>query len=437
MTRTAWLLGWPLRPWALPASAVVAAVLSWVVTLRLLSAPYQLWATTSSVWHEALWTTAPVSAGVAALCATLLVQRGSVVYQSTRVRVGLPALTRAALACSGWAVLGHLVGVAPLTMATFSTATTGGPRVQDLALGVVGMGALTVLGFGIGAVARHWAVAPVVTAALGGILALPHGADFRPVALLMPVQQWPASPRFVLTPWTTLFTLTFLILLACWALAVAGSRSGRPHDGRARWLTVAVLALVVVAFVWRPEFYRVDAPVPSVCEDREGVRVCVHEAYSHSMSEVSETVASLQRSGTAPMLTQVTGRAVAEHPEPQEGEAFVRIDVVPERDNFVTQGIEDQVALQITEQLFEAPCSRGGASVVSYDVLRALQIAVLEGSGRTELSARLGSPGDADALRLLTAPDSVEAVVSTYPAEIAACRLQVSDIEAVTGTPAP
>lgn len=437
MTRTAWLLGWPLRPWVLPASAVVAAVLSWVVTLRLLSAPYQLWATTSSVWHEALWTTAPVSAGMAALCATLLVQRGSAVFQSTRVRVGLPALTRAALACSGWAVLGHLVGVAPLTIATVSTATTGGPRVQDLALAVVGMGALTVLGFGIGVVARHWAVAPVVAAALFGILALPHGSDFRPVALLMPVQQWPASPRFVLTPWTTLFTLTFLILLACWALAVAASRSGRPRDGGARWLTVAVVVLVVAAFGWRPEFYRVDEPVPSICDQAAGARVCLHTAYSHSLPEVSETVRALQESGTSPVLTRVTDTAVADHLEPATGEALIAIDPVPERPNFVTQGIADQVALAVTEQLFEEPCSRVGASVVSYDVLRALQVAVLERSGRTGLSARLGSPGDAEALRLLTAPGSVEAVVSTYPAEIAACRLQVSDIEAVTGTPAP
>lgn len=434
--------GWPLGRWVFPSVGALVALTTWLATRALLSAPYQVWATSSGAWHETLWPSGAGLVAIAALLAVLITQRGSAITLPLRARVSPVAVAAHGVSLAGWAVLGHMLGMIPLMVATATTATAGSLRIADVLIGLGGIVQLTTVGFAVGAAVRHWLVVPAAGLVTLEVMGLANAAAWRPLALLQPVQQWQATPRFVPSVWTTLFTVTMCVVATLAGIVLAGYFLNRDSVGRGvvyGWVA-APLVLTVLAFGWRPEFYRVADQLPAVCGQANGARVCLHQAYAKSFDDVLATTAALQQAGTAPLLTSVLdihlanyhydSNQVASDRSSPPGEVLVWIDVVPPPPDTFAPPVPAAAADQITETLFLEGCFKPGIPNRYYDIQQALRLQVLRNAGFEGLAAQLDPAYDEAAVKAVAdlSPDQVADVIAQHAQQIRQCRLEITDL---------
>lgn len=280
----------PAPLWWGPVLALVVALSTAAPTLDMMQQPYVTWDEASSAWHESLWVAGSLVAGLAALFGALVVGRGSSLHPA-RVRTGLHQLTVPLLGMWAWATVGLVAGMTPLTWRAWSSATWGGLDGRDVLLAGCGLLLLVSTGLVVGVVVDHWLAGPLAVAIAYVVAALPVVGALRPVALLQAVQQWPASPRFVLSTPTTVFTLNAVLLGSVVALAAAAWALRRDR-GSVR-LAVASAAgwalLVATAFVWRPDFYTPRLEARLSC-DRAPTAVCLHPSHEGSRGTARQLV---------------------------------------------------------------------------------------------------------------------------------------------------
>lgn len=425
-------LGWPLGRWVFPAAAVLTAVGTWAATLPLLSLPYQVWASTSAAWHESLWLVGAGILAVSALIGTALFTRGNPATLPMRPRVSVVAVAAHVVPLASWVTLGHLVGLAPLTIEAVRTATSGHLLLADALLGTVGPALLTAVGFTLGVLVRHWLVAPA-SAVLGLVLlGLPGYSGTRPVQLLQPVQQQQSAPRFVLSLPTTAFTVVAIAVTTTAAVLLAGyvlNRSSARPVLVAAWVCVPVV-LAVVAFAWRPDTYRVAGGLPAVCDDADGAQICLHEAYSGSEDDVVEAVSAVRRAGAAPLLDHVTDVNLTGTGTPAVGTASISVNLGPFGPRDALQSTSETIADQVSEAAFLGSCLEPGVPISSYDRQSALRYQVLHVAGYDNLVDSFGGSNDSTATEALSGMDAdqLTRLVTNNVAAIRDCRVTQAEL---------
>lgn len=430
MTRLPLLFGWPGPRWLFPASGALMATGSWLATRDVAGSEYVTRSAVSTSWHESLWITGSLVAGAAAALGAMLFPRASPVTAVLRPRVGAGLYLVHGLALALWICLGHAVGLMPIHLAAIRQAGSGMLAPQDVAAGLAGLCALTVLGFGVGAAVRHWVIAPAVAIGTFAVMGLPNEPLFMPIGLLLPMRQWtPSSPRFELNPPTAVFAIIAAIgicLLAAALASWAGSRGSVRRQGRPLlvWLA-AVVTLTAIAFAWRPDLTVVDQPVPGVCRQVDATAVCLHAANQPAMARTIDVVTRLRAAGLAPVLRQVTDIALSDHDTPRAGEALIRLDPSPKDRRFVAATISEQVALQVSEALTLTGCIQDGQSSEGYDTATVLYSRILQLAGFDELAGAFGPADPPPAARRLTtmSAEQISAFVETNQELIRSCRL--------------
>lgn len=434
MNRLRLLFGWPGPRWVFPAAGALMAAGSFLVTRGILGSDYVTWSAVATAWHESLWITGSVAAGVAAALGATYFPRASPVAAPIRPRVDASLFLIHGLALAVWLCLGHALGLVPVHVAAARQATAGAMAFQDVVVGLAGVTALALIGFCLGAAVRHWVIAPAVAVLAFAVMGLPSEPLFTPVGLLLPVRQWVSSPRFELNPPTAVFAVVASIgicLLAASIASWAGSRGSVRRQGRPllTWLA-AVAALAVIAFVWRPELSVVDHPVPRVCQQVDSTQVCLHAANQPAMARTVDVVARLRAAGLSPILHQVTDIAVSDHTIPRPGEALIRLDPSPRDRSFFAVTIPDQVAAGISEGVLLGGCLQPGQTIDSYDIATVLYNRVLQLAGFEQLAGGVGPPEPPPAARKLTTMNAEQVVtfVQTNQESIRSCRLSQATI---------
>lgn len=426
------LCGWPGPSWVFPASGAFMAVGSFLATMKVLDSDYVTWFVVTTAWHESLWSTGAIAAGGAAALGAAYFPKASLAAAPIRPRVNGGLFLIHGLALALWLCMGHALGLTPIHIAAAREATAGALALQGVVIGLSGLTALTVIGFCIGAAVRHWAIAPAVAAFAWAIMYLPYEPLFRPIGLLLPVRQWSSSARFEINPPTAVFAAVASVgicLLAASLAAWAGARRTVRREGKPLfvWLA-AVVALVVTAFLWRPEMTVVDRPVGSVCQDVDDTRVCLHAANQPAMAQTAEVVSRIRAAGLSPVLRNVTDFDFSDHRLPLAGEALVKFDPSPRHRRFAARTISDQVALHVTESLTRNRCSldSGNDDIAITD---ALFFRILKLAGFGELAeVMLGEPSSVVAQPLATmSSEQLTKFVDINQELVHSCRLSLAE----------
>ncbi|GAA8852708.1 hypothetical protein DUHN55_41900 [Helicobacter pylori] len=410
------------------------AVSTFVATRGQLAAAYPLWANVSAAWHESLWMTGAVAAAGAAGVACLLFPPRSALDIPTRPKVSERLLLRHGLLLGAWFLLGHVSGLVPIHIAAWRGATAGRLSLSDVAVGVVGVLVLTLVGFSVGALVRTPVVIPIIGLVLFGLMSLPMEPLFRPVGLVLPVRQVSASPRFETSQYTAVYAVLAAIALAWAVVAVVtwarARRSVRNNRSGTAMAVTAALLLVGGAFMWRPELYVVDRPVASVCSDRSGTWICLHEANLPAEADVTRTVAALRRAGLSQALRRVSDAAAVDRDRSRRDEALIHLDPGPFDSSFYASTLEEQVADQVVSEFTVGGCAgRQHVKIRNYDTLRALQQRILELAGFGSLLEGQ-APVEATAAKVfagMTAPQIADFIAENEEA-IRGCSLTPSDV---------
>lgn len=428
------LRGWPLPVWVYPGMAVLMAVLTFVVNLSLLRSAFPLWSQVSAAWHESLLIPGAVLAALAAPIGSALSQPASPVVPGGRPREGAVLTLGHAVALGAWAAVGHAVGMTPASVRAAGGTTWGVLNWQDVAVGSLGVVLLAVIGFCAGLILRRWLLAPLVGFAVFVALFLPDSPLLRPLGLFSPVRQFQTSTRFEVTLATTVFGA---IAMVCVALAVThlvtwarrrGAAYQHPTDALA-W-TGAVLVLGVTAFLWRPELYTVDRPVPRTCQDADGVQVCLHRADEPVREEVADATTALARAGLDPLMTQVTDYAAAETDQPGPGEAFLDIDPGPFGARQAVQNVRERAVDAIAAQFTVDRCPIDTAVYDSKTYVaapsEALRARVLTLAGFERLNDNFGAP-EASAAEFFNAMEAPELTdwVQQHQDQVETCTIRL------------
>ena len=354
------LLGAPVPRWLLPTLAVVVAAVTWLSSRTPLGGPYVTWPAVSQQWHETVWGAGAVLVAGAAFVGSLVPARRSALTPPLRARGGATSVAALAIASGLWGMVGHAAGMTAGVVRAVLTASWGHMYLADVAIGSLGVLVLGMMGSCAGQLVGHWLIAPLAGLVAAGVLALPRLLALRPWALLQPVQQWHASVRFVLTGPTTVFTLVAMTagaLAVVWATGWWRGGRGRPNGGDVAVLLVPVL-LIGMAFVWRPEFYRVADATPRVCQETHGIQICLHQAHAPSLDDAVAATSALAEAGMGPLLQRVTDKTVADYTEPGPGEVLVDVRLRGRPETLLTQTMRQMFVGQIAEELVMNRCTR-------------------------------------------------------------------------------
>lgn len=430
------LFGWPGPLWLFPLVSVLMAVASFFATRSQLAGVYSLWASVSGAWHESLWLSgAGLAAGAALIGAVFVPHRGSPAGAANLARLGPGLPLRHGSAMALWALAGHAVGLLPVHLEAWRHASWGGVSLSDVAIGVAGIFALVLLGYSAGLALQHWAAAGLVGLLSFVVMALPSEPLWRPLGLVLPVRQFVAQPRFEVSTSPAVFNVLAAVAL-CLAAAHGAMwlrtrrtvrRSGR---SAAAW-GIAVVALTGTAFLWRPETYVLDRPLPSTCQDVNGIEVCLHKANAPALPEASRTVRTLQAAGLGPVLQLVVDEELAEGDVPPEGEAWINVDPGPWSPRSYTQSLPQDVAATLTSSLILSPCyDADSAPISTHDTHRALYRRVLQLAGYDQLVRQTVVSEELQKATERLGPSQIGSLLDTYSAETQSCSLDYGMVAA-------
>ncbi|WP_223830470.1 ABC transporter permease [Nocardiopsis quinghaiensis] len=228
---------------------------------------------------------AVVAAGAAALVAGRFTRRSLVFAQPWQPRVERDVPLRHAVVVVGWCLGAYLVGLLPLTGAV-ATRGAGSPDAAAVAGALAGFVSLTLLGYLCGVVARGLLAVPVAV-----------GTVFLLTSLVFVSDSWTAlSLRLPFDPFLGMreaaalgpYRLGFFLLLT---VAVAWTvlwllRTPRRFSA-VHGVAVAAVAVTMVLPHLRPFPLVTRAPGPAVCDERGGVRYCVHEGHAEELTAVT------------------------------------------------------------------------------------------------------------------------------------------------------
>ncbi|RAW15696.1 hypothetical protein [Phytoactinopolyspora halophila] len=342
---------------------MVVAVGTALSTQHMLHAPYVTWPEVSTAWHESLRLPGALAAGFSAFAAASIFTSRSPISLPIRPRLGGRAVATHIAGVAVWALIGHVLGMMPVTAYAVGSATWGHLRILDVLVSLAGLALVVASGFVAGVVIRSAKVAPpLVAIAALVIMQLPNNPLLRPLALLQPVQQWTTSDlKFVPNTAVSVFSFIFAVVGILAAVATADAvlcglrRLGPAHIAWA----LAPLVLATVAFAWRPELYVDSGKRPQVCTSVHDVPVCLHEAHAKSLDTVAETVASLQSAGAEPLINSVTGESVSDVNTSRQGNAVISLNLTPDSPRLAAQTVPEQVAIQVSTAAAvpAGPCS--------------------------------------------------------------------------------
>lgn len=280
-----------LRP-SLAALLVLVLTAGYVFlqSRSLLDRPYNTWAAFDSIWGTVPALLFPVLAAVSSALALRRARPGSIVMMPSGAT---PVFVRVMVIHIPFvlsAVLGVILGIAPVGVFTATTATSGGPDVTVIILFFGQMLLAILLGL-VAALLVRSVVAVLVAFAitmLWGQVANYFGDNWWMVA---PFRPYPQVPGQSLSTGVALGSAVFilvaggLLVLTAWALSRAPRAWGRAAVGLLG--TVAsVLVMAIVGRVSGAELWQVDAEPPRECRETDQFAVCFHQAHRADLDNV-------------------------------------------------------------------------------------------------------------------------------------------------------
>jgi hypothetical protein len=425
-------MGWPLPRFMFPLVGCAVAIAVAIATRPLYLTPYATWHSVSAAWHESLAIPAALGAGLSAWVAAGLIPRRSPLSLPCRPRVGAAAVATHLSTLTAWALLGAVVGMAPLTAHAATTATWGQIRLLDVAVGLAGLALFIAVGFGVGSLVGSTKAAPLVSLTAFIAMNLPNDPTLRPLALVQPVQQFTAPEGFVPNPavawFTVLASLAGIVAVLATSDAFLGGRRRRSYGHYA--LGLSPIILIAIAFAWRPELYVHSGERHArVCRSVNGTTVCMHKAHSKSLPPVSRTVRALEEAGAAPLIDRVTGDALALRTPTGKGHRVISIRLTS------SDPVAEQVAGLLSYVAQPPVCfskSTGDAAIHAHDLGGLVRHRLLVDAGFAELADEVGtsaSPSIVKKQQVLSgwSAQQFSTFVKDHAEDIAACQLNSED----------
>lgn len=296
---------YPITGWALLTLGLGTAVLVGVSAWPLTRWAYADWTAASSTTREALVYAGPWVAGCSAWASGRYLGHRSLTCLPSASRSGAPVVWAQLAMLGGAAVVGQVVGLAPMLVQTRERATAGSLD------GLVALGSVAVLltfcGFGylLGCLLpRAASVFVAVAAAFSVILAVDTwGLALAPLWLWTPAagqQEVDVVASFRAAFFFSL-AVAFAVSSARWVEDRTSVRLARNYRGLA--LLLPSILIGAVAHTTAPPAIRAESEAPSVCADALGVPVCVHRAKEPLLEPLSDGVsAALQVVGGRPAV---------------------------------------------------------------------------------------------------------------------------------------
>ncbi|PDP87204.1 hypothetical protein CQJ94_13495 [Glycomyces fuscus] len=228
-----------------------------------------------------------VAAAGAALAAARFTRRTLVFAQPWQPRVEWDVPVRHAAVVAGWCLGAYLVGLLPLTAAVAARGA-GSPDLLAVAGALAGFVALTLLGYLCGIAARGLLAVPVAMGTVFLLTSLPLVSDaWTALSLQLPFDPFLGMREApALGPYRLGFFLLLSVALtwtAVWLLR-APRRFSAVHGAAVAAVAVAVLLPHLHPF---PLVVR-DPAGDEVCEERGGVRYCVHEGHARELGAIAD-----------------------------------------------------------------------------------------------------------------------------------------------------
>ncbi|WP_392425400.1 hypothetical protein [Barrientosiimonas humi] len=287
------------------ALAVLAGGVAAVVLLRtwsLMTWAYSDWIATSATTRESLVLALPWAAAVAAWTAGRYLSPRNIMCPPSATRSGRPVAVAQLGLLSLAAVVGWLMGCAPLLVWTARHARAGGPDLLVIAGAALVLLAALAFGYLLGCLLPR--VASVTVAAsvtLLGILAVDvWGPAVAPVRLATP-----AAGLIESGPVTVFRLLFFASVVALFAAAASHAVSERSVVRRAT--TYAGVALILVPLLIggiarqsAPAAVQRESSPAARCTTVQGTPVCVHAAKAAILAPLAEVVDRVLTAADAP-----------------------------------------------------------------------------------------------------------------------------------------
>lgn len=270
------------------AGAVMIAAVAFIATSTLRNAPYQEWVVVSAVFREKLTFVTPICAGVAAVVLAGLYRRNSTLTGTVSPRAGLKQALRPTAAVALSSCLGYFIGLAPLVLAAFQSATDGTAAPGPIATAVLFLVFCSVLGATCGV------AAPLVPAAL---VAISIAFVSTNIVLWFGERWWAIGPVLGQNPQPgqvenapVLIHRAVLVIVVTLALLavlhqIANRRSSRGQKAITVAAAAGVIAIGLVVSVGRYGALYSFEPSPSaICQQSvEGTSVCFHRAHEKDL----------------------------------------------------------------------------------------------------------------------------------------------------------
>lgn len=398
------------------APFLLMAVGGFLATVDLLHTSFPVWQHLSVALHERLWLPGTALVGLSALLAVLTHPRGSMLHTPVYPRAGVRDFLAQAGVVTVFSLIGYAVGLLPVLIRGARHASWGHMHFVDAVIAVAGMALLVGSGYAVGMVVGRMMVIPLAIIAAFLLLGITVEPWWRPWGLVVPVRGIEADTRFITSPFTAIFAVlaTAVALVFLSYLVQCRLRGGRSY---LTW-GLALCALVVTAFVWRPEIYVVDPGLEQRCHENQGVQVCLHAAHLPAQVDVDEVVTRLHQAGLGGSLREVNDRAVVNRDDPRAGEAFVDIFTGPFSENTIPASTEEGVAYSAVNSLITHGCvwSKEDAPMQNRDAVANLRNNVVYLAGYEALLDDSWNAG----VRL--SAQEVESIMARHAEDIYACR---------------
>ncbi|MEV2278222.1 ABC transporter permease [Nocardiopsis sp. NPDC049922] len=426
-TRTSPLF-WPLPRVFVLVPAAVILLLTLASTWGHLSWRALDWVHLSSEVGAQARLPVAVAAGAAALVAARFARPTLVFAQRWQPRVERDVPRRHCAVVTGWCLAAYLAGLVPLTVAVAARGA-GVPDVSAVAGALVGFASLTVSGYLCGVALRGPLAVPVAIGLVFLLTSLPLVADaWSALALQLPV-----SPSLGTRESTALGLYRlgyFLLLIVALSWTVAWLVRTPRRVSAAHGLAVAAVAVALVLPHLRPfPLLAYAGDGAEVCDERDGVRYCVHEGHRDELATIVGLAAPVFDAyglpGAAP--AQVRDLSLAG----DDGEVLRGVErgvlwvrVYPGWDPY--QEVPATAADWLVPDVFR--CGSGGvASLAPGAEPSARRAAVVEGLRTWLVSRAQGDPSGAEPFAGVS-PDQVRAWIRRDADRLAACEVAPEDL---------
>jgi hypothetical protein len=334
-----------ILPLLIPGALIVA-------TTTLLSRPswfwnFYEWQQVSQQFHEQLVLAGPIAAAGATYYAGRLFAADRVYAQAWSPRSGYPALVRAYTTFAGTLTVSYLLAFLPLLVIASTRSEVGGPDFRVILTGVLGLVALTAMGFAVGVISGSAWLAPLVLV-LSFIL-MQSSATNHALAAIDPVTHVIAPLGHAETGAIVFYRAAFFVLVTFASMVIAARALAR----RNRWKvpspqTVAMVAFlfvgVLVPLRWPPAVMAEELNPPAVCVVDEQIQYCVHAGHRSQLPIMTDAARNLLRL-SGPMRStvhRVRDAALATPGDDTRSDDTIWIHLYPE--DSTTQASLDAVA---------------------------------------------------------------------------------------------